>query len=350
VDVMQTRPNANLSAPSTAGAPALSVVVPLFNECATLTAFYTRLSAVLVKIGRPYEIVFVDDGSSDGTNGLLLRFARGDAAVRVVTLARNYGQTAALAAGFDHALGQVVVAMDGDLQNEPEEMPRFLATLDEGYDIVTGWRDKRQDGLWTRRVPSRVANWLMSKASGVPLHDFGVTFKAYRRPIVKRLRLHGDMHRFIPALASLQGAKIVEIPTAYPPRADGRSHYGLSRIWRVMADLLTVRFLLRFATRPLHLFGPFAFVSLALGGLGGVLVVGTALISGWGALGGLGPLLVASVALLATGINLLALGLVSELLARVYYDGRRRRIYTTRSAPRAARADWAADLRTAARS
>jgi glycosyltransferase involved in cell wall biosynthesis len=347
---MHARPNANLSNPPQGGTPFISVVVPLFNECSTLTEFYTRLSAVLAAVGRPYEIVFVDDGSSDGTHQHLARIARADAAVRVITLARNYGQTAALAAGFDHARGRVIVTMDGDLQNEPEEMPRFLAKLDEGYDLVTGWRDKRQDGLWTRRIPSRVANWLMSKVSGVPLHDFGVTFKAYRRPVARRLRLHGEMHRFIPALVSLQGAKIAEIPASYPPRADGKSHYGLSRTWRVMADLLTVRFLLRFSTRPLHLFGPFAFVSLAFGGFGGLLALWKALMSSGSAGNALGPLLVTSVVLLATGVNLLALGLVAELLARVYCDGRRRRIYTIRAATPAARADWAADLRTAARS
>jgi glycosyltransferase involved in cell wall biosynthesis len=350
---MGARPKVNRSTPTAVATPQISVVVPLFNECSTLTEFYTRLTVVLVGTGVPYEIVFVDDGSSDGTNAQLLRIARGDASVRLVTLARNYGQTAALAAGFDHARGQVIVAMDGDLQNEPEDLPRFLAKLEEGYDIVSGWRDKRQDGLWTRRVPSRVANWLMSKLSGVPLHDFGVTFKAYRRPIVKRLRLQGEMHRFIPALASWQGAKIAEIPTSYPPRADGRSHYGLSRTWRVLADLLTVRFLLRYATRPLHLFGPIAFVSIALGGLGGFFILAETLVGGGSAFIARGPLLVTSVVLASTGVNLLAVGLAAELLARVYYDGKHKRVYTTRVAPRVPRvprADWAADLRTAARS
>jgi glycosyltransferase involved in cell wall biosynthesis len=347
---MRTRSKSNLSTTRPAGTPMVSVVVPLFNESSVLAEFYARLSAVLAGTGRSYEIVFVDDGSSDGTNAQLVRIARGDGSVRIVTLARNYGQTAALAAGFDHARGQAVIAMDGDLQNEPEDIPRFLAKFDEGYDIVSGWRDKRADGLWTRRIPSRAANWLMSKVSGVPLHDFGVTFKAYRRPIIKRLRLHGEMHRFIPALASWQGVKIAEIPTAYPPRPGGKSHYGLSRTWRVMSDLLTVRFLLRYATRPLHLFGPVAIVSIALGVVSGLGVAAQGLLTGARTAGNPGPWLVSSIVLVAAGLNLLALGLVAELLARVYYDGRRKRIYTVRSAPRPARAEWAADLRTAARS
>jgi glycosyltransferase involved in cell wall biosynthesis len=345
---MQTRRTIPLSTAAAVVTPYISVVVPLFNECPTLSELHARLTVVLTAQKRPYEVLFVDDGSTDGTDALLQRIARHDGTVRVVTLARNYGQTAALAAGFDHARGQVVVAMDGDLQHAPEDMPAFLAKIEEGYDVVSGWRERRRDGYWTRRVPSRIANWLMARLSGVRLHDFGTTFKAYRRPIIKRIALHGELHRFIPALASWQGARIAEIPITNPPRASNKSHYGLSRTWRVMSDLLTVRFLLRYATRPLHVFGPFAFVLLGAGGLGGVYLLAEKLIGSGGVFIEHGPLLLVSVMLLGAGANLLAVGLVAELLVRVYYDGKRNRIYTERRRPQSAKRNWTTDLRTVA--
>jgi glycosyltransferase involved in cell wall biosynthesis len=311
-------------------APYLSVVVPLFNEAPTILELHARLVAVLDDLGRSYEILLVDDGSGDGSDVLLHRVAGGDRAVRVITLARNFGQTAALAAGFDHARGQVIVAMDGDLQHAPEDLPRLLERLDEGFDVVSGRRMQRPEGLWTRRVPSSVANWLMARLSGVPLHDFGTTFKAYRRPVIKRIALHGELHRFIPALASWQGARIAEVAISCPARVSNASHYGLSRTWRVMSDLLTVRFLLRYATRPLHLFGPLAFVSLGLGGAGATFVVGRKIVVGGDIFLSHGPLFVTSLLLLVAGALMLALGLVAELLVRVYYDGRRKRIYALR--------------------
>src|SRR5262249_53424720 len=201
----------------------LSVVVPLFNEVATLDELYCRLTAVLLLIGGSYEGVFVDDGSSDGTAEVLDDIAAQDSQVRVISLARHYRQTAALAAGFDAAAGEVIVAMDGDLQHQPEEIPKLLAKLHEGYDLVSGWREQRIDNLWTRRLPSKAANWLMARLSGVALHDFGTTFKAYRAHIIKRIRLYGDLHRFIPALASWNGARIAEVPIANIPRPSNQS-------------------------------------------------------------------------------------------------------------------------------
>jgi glycosyltransferase involved in cell wall biosynthesis len=306
----------------------LSIVVPLFNEVSTIDELHRRLTSVLFLLGSRSEIVYVDDGSSDGTAEALQTIEARYEHVRLIRLARNYGQTAALAAGFDAAMGDVIVAMDGDLQHAPEEIPKLLTKLSEGYDIVSGWRAQRVDNLWTRRLPSRIANWLMAKLSGVSLHDFGTTFKAYRAPVIKRIRLYGDLHRFIPALASWGGARIAEVPIANIPRPQNQSHYGLSRTWRVAADLMTVRFLLRYVTRPLHFFGPIGFATVAAGLVGGGWVLATKVITGAPVFLAHGPLLLLSAVLIQTGIVLIGLGLLAELLTRIYMDGRQRRIYT----------------------
>src|SRR5215470_19640177 len=207
------------------------------------------------QVGETFELILVDDGSSDRTYKLLEEIAAVDSRVLVVKLRRNFGQTSALAAGFDHASGEFIVAMDGDLQHDPAEVPRFLAKLEEGYDVVSGWRAQRGDNFIMRRIPSRAANWLMAYLSGVNIHDFGTTFKAYRREVIQNIPLYGEMHRFIPALASWYGASICEIPISNPKREFGKSHYGISRTFRVFFDLLTIRFLLKYMTRPLHFFG-----------------------------------------------------------------------------------------------
>jgi len=318
----------------------LSIVVPLFNEVGTIDELHRRLTAVLFLIGLESEVIYVDDGSRDGTGEALAVLAARYSHVRVIPLAKNYGQTAALAAGFDAAAGEVVVAMDGDLQHAPEEIPKLLAKLDEGYDIVSGWREQRVDNLWTRRVPSRIANWLMAKLSGVSLHDFGTTFKAYRAPVIKRIRLYGDLHRFIPALASWAGARIAEVPIANIPRPQNQSHYGLSRTWRVAADLITVRFLLRYVTRPLHFFGPIGFASVAAGVAGGGWVLLTKIVTGAPVFLAHGPLLLLSAVLVQTGVVLVGLGLLAELLTRIYMDGRNRRIYTVAAAQSRAEKQW----------
>jgi glycosyltransferase involved in cell wall biosynthesis len=306
----------------------LSIVVPLFNEVTTLDELHRRLMAVLILIGIRSEVIYVDDGSSDGTVEALQSIEERYEHVRVIRLSRNYGQTAALAAGFDAAGGEVIVAMDGDLQHAPEEIPKLLVKLSEGYDIVSGWREKRVDNMWTRRLPSKIANWLMAKLSGVSLHDFGTTFKAYRAPVIKRIRLYGDLHRFIPALASWGGARIAEVPIANIPRPQNQSHYGLSRTWRVAADLLTVRFLLRYVTRPLHFFGPIGFMTVAAGLGGGGWILATKILTGAPVFLEHGPLLLLSAVLVQTGVLLVGLGLLAELLTRIYMDGRQRRIYT----------------------
>src|SRR5258706_223372 len=309
----------------------LSIVVPLFNEVATIAELHLRLNAVLLLLGTIAEIVYVDDGSSDGTRAALEALALHDERVVLVPLARNYGQTAALAAGFDAAEGAVIVAMDGDLQHAPEEIPKLLAKLEDGYDVVSGWREQRVDNLWTRRVPSKIANWLMAQVSGVSLHDFGTTFKAYRAPVIKRIRLYGDLHRFIPALASWGGARIAEVPIANIPRPQNQSHYGLSRTWRVMADLLTVRFLLRYVTRPLHLFGPIGFAATAAGAVAALLGLAAKVLTRAAVCLAHGPLLLLRSGFIQTGVMLIGLGLLAEVLTRIYMDGRHRRIYTLAS-------------------
>src|SRR5262249_14885978 len=306
----------------------LSVVVPLFNEEATLEELHRRLAAVLAMLGASYEIIFVDDGSTDGTYFALCAMGAHNPALRIVKLTRNYGQTAALAAGFDRARGKVIVAMDGDLQHAPEDLPRLLAKLDEGYDVVSGWRERRVDNYWTRRLPSRIANWLIARLSGVPLRDFGTTFKAYRASVVKGIGLYGDLHRFIPALASSLGARIAEVPITNVERAQNKSHYGLSRTWRVMADLVTVRFMFRYSTGPLTIFGPAGFVSLAAGLAAGIYVVAKKVLTGDPVFLTHGPLLLLSAVLIQSGVLLVGLGVVAEVLTRIYFDGRRRRIYT----------------------
>src|SRR5580700_353137 len=216
-----------------------SIVVPFQNEEENVTILYARLKQVMEQVGEDFELVLVDDGSRDRTYKLLEEIAAVDSRVLVIKLRRNFGQTSALAAGFDHAQGEYVIAMDGDLQHDPLEVPLFLAKLEEGYDVVSGWRSQRGDNFLLRRIPSGIANWLMAALSGVPIHDFGTTFKAYRRDIIQSIPLYGEMHRFIPALASWYGASICEVPISNPPRTSGKSHYGLSRTIRVFFDLLT---------------------------------------------------------------------------------------------------------------
>src|SRR5271166_6403498 len=246
--------------------PKYSIVVPFHNEEENVTALYARLKQVMEQVGDSFELVLVDDGSSDRSYKLLEEIAAVDSRVLVVKLRRNFGQTSALAAGFDNASGEFILAMDGDLQHDPNEIPSFLEKLEEGYDVVSGWREKRIDNFVMRRIPSRIANWLMAKLSGVDIHDFGTTFKAYRREVIQNIPLYGEMHRFIPALASWYGASICEIPIKNVNRERGRSHYGIGRTFRVFFDLLTIRFLLKYMSRPLHFFGGFGVLAMLGGG------------------------------------------------------------------------------------
>jgi glycosyltransferase involved in cell wall biosynthesis len=303
-----------------------SIVVPLHNEQENVTELYDRLKAVMEGVGEGFEIVFVDDGSSDATFSLLQDIAAVDSRVVVVKLRRNFGQTSALAAGFDHAQGEYVIAMDGDLQHEPADIPQFIAKLSQGYDIVSGWRQARPENLWLRRIPSRIANWLMAKLSGVDIHDFGTTFKAYRRDILSEVPLYGELHRFIPALASAQGASICEIPITCGARVAGTSHYGISRTFRVFFDLITIRFLLRYLSRPLHFFGKGGVLSFLAGGLLAFWLVLSKILWKTDVMTQHGPMMIFSAVLILGGVQLLGLGLLGEMQARHYHEPERRRL------------------------
>ena len=307
-----------------------SVVVPLYNEEGNVAPLYVRLRQVMTGLEEPYELIFVDDGSKDHTPQALTEVYESDSRVKIVSLRRNFGQTAALKAGFDAARGEIIISMDGDLQHDPEEIPAFIAKLEEGYDIVSGWRAQRQDTWLTRRLPSRVANWAMARLSGVPLHDFGTTFKAYRRETIQSIQLYGDLHRFIPALAAWSGAQIAEIPIKNPPRQNGKSNYGLSRVFRVFLDLLSTKFLLDYSTRPLHFFGFFGLLAAGAGTLMGSFLILKKLLLHQDVMLQNGPLLFAATVFILAGIQLLCLGLVSEILSRTYYESQKKPIYAMR--------------------
>ncbi|WP_419806993.1 glycosyltransferase family 2 protein [Terriglobus sp.] len=307
--------------------PKYSVVVPFHNEEDNVTELYDRVKDVMEQVGDSFEIIFVDDGSRDRTYRLLEEIAAVDSRVLVIKLRRNFGQTSALAAGFDHASGEFVIAMDGDLQHDPSEIPTFLSKLEEGYDVVSGWRAQRGDNFVLRRIPSRAANWLMAKLSGVSIHDFGTTFKAYRREVIQNIPLYGQMHRFIPALASWYGASICEVPISNPARQHGKSHYGISRTFRVFFDLLTIRFLLKYLTRPLHFFGSIGGLSILGGGLLALYLLIVKMWTHTHVMYAHGPLFVISGILLLAGIQLMGIGLLGELQVRHFHSGPSRTPY-----------------------
>jgi glycosyltransferase involved in cell wall biosynthesis len=302
----------------------ISVVVPLFNEADNVKDLHRELRASLEELGRPFEILLVDDGSQDGTTEKILDLEARDPRVRAILLRRNFGQTAAFSAGFDHARGEVVVTSDGDLQNDPADIPALVRRLDDGYDLVCGWRKRRQDPL-SKRLPSHLANRLISWATGVRLHDYGCSLKAMRAEVVRGIKLYGEMHRFIPAVASWMGVSVAELPVKHRPRTRGRSKYGLGRTLRVLLDLFTVKFLLNYATRPAHLFG---LMGLAFGGLGTVILTYLAYIRLFRdtAIGGR-PMLLLGALLFLTGVILVNFGLLGELLVRTYHESQGKPIY-----------------------
>ncbi len=307
--------------------PKYSIVVPFHNEEENVTKLYDRVKDVMEQVGVSFEMVFVDDGSRDRTYRLLEEIAAVDSRVLLIKLRRNFGQTSALAAGFDHASGDAILAMDGDLQHDPAEIPLLLGKLEEGYDVVSGWRAQRADNVVFRRLPSRVANWLMARLSGVDIHDFGTTFKAYRREVIQNIPLYGDMHRFIPALASWYGATICEVAISNPARESGQSHYGLSRTFRVFFDLLTIRFLLKYMTRPLHFFGGVGLLGVLSGGGIAVWLLLHKLLSRHDVVGEHGPWFIIAGVLILAGIQLVGVGLLGELQVRHFFTQTQRSPY-----------------------
>jgi glycosyltransferase involved in cell wall biosynthesis len=307
----------------------LSIVIPIHNEEPAILPLYDRLTGVLENLRRRYEIIFIDDASTDRSFDLLANLVETDPRLKVLRLRRNFGQTAALAAGFDEAQGEVIISLDGDLQHEPEDIPLLLEKIDEGFDIASGWRKNRVDNAVTRKIPSRIANWMMKRASGVELHDFGTTFKAYRSEVLKDVKLYGELHRFIPALASFYGARVIEVPIKNIERPNGASHYGLGRTFRVFFDILTIGFLLRYLTRPMHFFGKWGLAGIALGSfvLLGMLVKK---IGGQDIIAEHGPLLIAGALLWFAGLMLFSTGLIGEVLMRTYFESQGRRIYAVR--------------------
>jgi glycosyltransferase involved in cell wall biosynthesis len=307
----------------------LSIVIPIHNEEHSILPLYDRLTAVLEQVKRPYEILFVDDASSDRSFELLANLVETDGHLKVIRLRRNFGQTAALSAGFHESKGDIIIAMDGDLQHAPEDIPALLKKIDEGYDIASGWRQNRVDNAIFRKIPSRIANWLMAKASGVKLRDFGTTFKAYRSEVLKDVNLYGELHRFIPALASFYGARIVEVPIRSTPRAAGDSHYGIGRTFRVLFDILTIKFLLKYFTRPMHFFGTLGLIGTTFGG--GIMVyLAVQKLLGFEIVMAHGPLMVAGALLLLGGMMMFSTGLIGEMMMRTYFESQDRRIYAVR--------------------
>ncbi|QSJ17014.1 glycosyltransferase family 2 protein [Nostoc sp. UHCC 0702] len=308
--------------------PDVSVVVPVRDEVESLPLLLEAIASSLAKVELSYEIICVDDGSTDGSAEFLKAQAQIRNDLKAVILRRNYGQTAAMAAGFNYALGKAIVTLDADLQNDPADIPMLLAKLEEGYDLVSGWRQKRQDGAVNRLLPSKIANWLIRRTTSVYIHDYGCSLKAYRAELVADMNLYGELHRFLPALAYIEGARITELPVRHHARRFGKSKYGLSRTFRVLMDLLTILFMKKFLTRPMHVFGLLGFSSMVAGTLIGIYLTFVKLI--WHEDIGNRPLLILAVLLLVTGVQLFCFGLLAELLMRTYHESQGRPIYRVR--------------------
>jgi len=312
--------------------PALSIFLPVYNEEENLERLHTSLLGTLSKLGKSFEIIYVDDGSSDRSLAILSDFAQQDARVRVIAFRRNYGQTAAMSAGIDAARGDVLIPMDADFQNDPVDIARLLAKLDEGFDVVSGWRKDRQDAFFTRTFPSRIANWLISRIGRVPLHDYGCSLKAYRREVLKDVHLYGEMHRFIPIYASWAGGRVAELPVTHHPRLAGKSKYGLSRTIKVVFDLVTIKFLASYMTKPLYVFGWAGLLSFLISGFSAVAAFLLKFV-GWPFHADFiqTPLPVLSMIMLVLGIQLILMGLIAEMLVRTYHESQNKPIYAIRT-------------------
>jgi len=304
----------------------ISVIIPLYNEAGSIGPLYEKLLSTLDTLDGEYEILLVDDGSTDGTTEILHELARENQHVKLILFRRNFGQTAALMAGIDHAHGETIVAMDGDGQNDPSDIPQLLEQIDAGYDVVSGWRKDRKDAKLSRVLPSRIANWVASRISGVTLNDYGCTLKAYRRTILSDIRIYGEMHRFIPIYANWEGAKVTEIPVKHHARAAGRSKYGIERTIKVVLDLIVITFLSRFASRPSYLFGTFGLLNLGLALLSGFYAIWLKFAEGKSFITTPMPLLV--VFLMTIGFMSILIGLLAEMVMRTYYEAQGKPAYS----------------------
>lgn len=307
----------------------ISVIIPIYNEQDNIPLLYEKLSAELPQLGRDFEVVLVDDGSSDGSDQCLIEIAQKDARFKVVSLRRNFGQTAAMMAGIDFAQGEIIVPMDGDLQNDPADIRRLIDKLAQGFDVVSGWRMVRQDAALKRNLPSRIANRLISWISGVHLHDYGCSLKAYHRDVIKGVKLYGEMHRFIPIYASWFGARVTEIPVTHHSRIHGQSKYGLERVVKVILDLLVVKFLAKYATKPIYVFGGFGLATIGISTVAAMYSVYLKLADGVSFI--LTPLPLLAVMAFITGIMSILMGLVAELMTRTYYESQGKPVYLVKS-------------------
>ena len=303
----------------------LSIVTPIYNEVENLPGLFREIKSSLSALGWDYEIIAVNDGSVDGSLNVLKELAAVDSHIKIISFSRNFGQTAALSAGFTHATGEVIIPLDADLQNDPRDIPLLLSKLAEGYDIVSGWRKNRHDKLISRKIPSRLANSLIGKITGVKLHDYGCTMKAYRKESLDSVRLYGEMHRFIPALAAWHGAKITEVVTNHRPRQFGQTKYGIRRTFKVVLDLLTVKFLTNYSTRPMHFFGKAGLYALSAAVISGLLALYLRLFHHVSLI--ITPLPLLTVFLMLVGLQFILMGLIAEMLTRVYYETQNKPTY-----------------------
>lgn len=309
-------------------APELSLFLPVMDEEENLRPMHAKIAAALDALGKAAEVIYVDDGSTDNSLTILKEIAAEDERVRVISLRRNYGQTAAMSAGIDAARGEILIPMDADLQNDPADIARLLEKLDEGFDVVSGWRKNRQDKMISRKIPSQIANRIISWIGGVPLHDYGCSLKAYRRDVIQDVKLYGEMHRFIPIYAAWAGARVTEIPVDHHARTMGRSKYGISRTIKVIFDLMTIKFMASYQTKPIYVFGGFGMIAFAISIIAGLWAVYLKIFEGTSFI--LTPLPIIAVVMLAISVQFCLMGLLAELLVRTYHESQDKTIYAVR--------------------
>lgn len=314
--------------PKTDAMPELSLFLPVLNEEENLRPMHAKIREALLSLGKTAEVIYVDDGSTDKSLQILREIAEQDEKVRVISLRRNYGQTAAMSAGIDAAKGEILIPMDADLQNDPKDIARLLEKLDEGYDVVSGWRKNRQDKLVSRKIPSQIANKIISWIGGVPLHDYGCSLKAYRREVIQDVRLYGEMHRFIPIYASWAGARVTEIPVDHHARIMGKSKYGISRTIKVVFDLMTIKFMASYQTKPIYVFGTFGMIAFLLSIVAAIWAFFLKFVEGVSFI--LTPLPIIAIVMLAISVQFFLMGLLAEMLVRTYHESQNKAIYTVR--------------------